>query len=346
VWDAATGQEVLTLKGHDVLINSLCFSPDGKHILTASSWQHPDASIKSADYTLRVYDAETGEEVLAVQGHRGGVNSVAFSPDGKRLVTGMRSDLTAKVWDVATGRQVLSLKGHMGPVGWVAFAPDGKRIVTGSADRTARVWDAATGKEIVSFKGHSNFVNGVCFSPDGKRIASASHDRTVKVWGAADGREVLSLTAPAGPVYGVAFSPDGKRIFGWDGQMKVLAWSAEDGKPTPPDNPPVAPLGFADSRRGSRVVLMNGIIAVIDVAMHARQNAWPLPDAAERRRYHTEQATVAEQEKRWFAVAFHLGRLLLDAPADAELKRRRNEALRSQAAAVIPNAPPRMDRVP
>jgi WD40 repeat protein len=79
-------------------------------------------------------------------GHTGRVSSVAFSPDGKRIVTASH-DHTARVWDAETGCVKLALKGHTGIVRSVAFSPDGKCIVPGSEDRTARVWDVETGQQ-------------------------------------------------------------------------------------------------------------------------------------------------------------------------------------------------------
>ena len=111
----------------------MAFSPDGKRIVTGSE-----------DKTVKVWDAETGQEVLALKGHTDDVSSVAFSPDGKRIVTGSE-DRTVKVWDAETGQEVLALKGHTDGVRGVAFSPDGKRIVTGSGDRTVKVWDADDG---------------------------------------------------------------------------------------------------------------------------------------------------------------------------------------------------------
>ena len=74
--------------------------------------------------------------------------SVAFSPDGKRIVSGS-DDKTVRVWDAATGQPIgAPLTGHTGAVNSVAFSPDGKRIVSGSDDKTVRVWDAATGQPI------------------------------------------------------------------------------------------------------------------------------------------------------------------------------------------------------
>ncbi len=116
-------------------------------------------------------------------------------------------------------------------------------------------------------------------------------------------------------VSSVAFSPDGQRIFGWDPAGKVLAWFARDGQPADPvDPPPLPPPGLARSPNGVlRAEPRGNTITVLDTRQPpetARRQ--PLPDAAERKRRHTEQARLAEQEKRWFAVAFHLGRLMLE----------------------------------
>ena len=78
----------------------MAFSPDGKRIVTGSG-----------DETVKVWDAETGQEVLTLKGHAGAVISVAFSPDGKRIVSGSE-DRTVKVWDAETGQELLALKGH------------------------------------------------------------------------------------------------------------------------------------------------------------------------------------------------------------------------------------------
>ncbi len=91
-----------------------------------------------------MWDARTGTPLLELKGHTDAVFSVAFSPDGARIVTGS-GDGTARVWDARPGTPLLELKGHTGVVTSVAFSPDGSRIVTGSWDRTAKVWDARIG---------------------------------------------------------------------------------------------------------------------------------------------------------------------------------------------------------
>jgi tetratricopeptide (TPR) repeat protein len=133
VWDAKTGAEALTLRGHTNWVrpvSSASFSPDGTRIVTASQ-----------DGTARVWDAKTGAEALTLQGHTGWVQSASFSPDGTRIVTAS-GDKTAKVWDAKTGAEALTLQGHRGWVQSASFSPDGTRIVTASGDSTARVWDA------------------------------------------------------------------------------------------------------------------------------------------------------------------------------------------------------------
>src|SRR5262249_23512341 len=97
-----------------------------------------------------------------LMGHSDAISSVAFSPDGQRVLTGSY-DTTARVWDATTGQQKAALKRHTGEVRSVAFSPDGKRILTGSEDKTARVWDAETGQEMAVLKGHTAAVYSVAF---------------------------------------------------------------------------------------------------------------------------------------------------------------------------------------
>ena len=161
-------------------------------------------------------------------GHLGGVRSVAFSPDGRRIVTGS-DDQMAKVWEVASGRELLTLKGHRAAVFSVAFSPDGRRIVTGSDDKTARVWDAATGSSLVTLKWHRVTVSSVAFSPDGERVVTGSYDQTAKVWEAATGRELLLLKGHLGDMTSVAFSPDGHQIVTGNTDCTVRLWDAANG---------------------------------------------------------------------------------------------------------------------
>ena len=141
-----------------------------------------------------------------LKGHTNWVRSVAFSPDGKQIVSGS-SDKSVRFWEASTGNELKVLKGHTDFVRSVAFSPDGKQIVSGSDDESVRVWDASTGDKLKVLKGHTYPVRSVAFSPDGKRIVSGSNDESVRVWDVSTCDEVLK-----GHTNLVAFLPDGKQI--------------------------------------------------------------------------------------------------------------------------------------
>ena len=128
-WQRPMHQELMALRGHIRPILAVAYSPDGHRIATGS-----------ADYSARVWDAETGKELLALKGLTAPVRSVTFFPDGQRIVTGSW-DKTARIWDGTTGKLLHSLKGHTKAIFSVAVSTDGQRIATGSLDHTVRIWD-------------------------------------------------------------------------------------------------------------------------------------------------------------------------------------------------------------
>src|SRR5438034_11760941 len=102
-------------------------------------------------------------------GHTDLVNSVRYSPDGKKIVTASK-DHTAKIWDAISGKFIADLKGHTDLVKSAQFSPDGKKIVTTSEDNTAKIWDAYTGNLLRDLKNDSSSLDDAMFTSNEKKI--------------------------------------------------------------------------------------------------------------------------------------------------------------------------------
>ena len=196
---AAAAQErpVLMLDngGHMGLVSGVVFTPDGKYLVSTGY-----------DKVIRVWDWQAGQVVRVLRGQvgagdEGRINTVAISPDGRRLAAGGQMALRGqsaqpiRIYDFETGELVQLLTGHTGKIIALAFSPDGMRILSGSGDRTAVLWDVTTGRLLHRLDRHKAEVYGVAFTPDGARVVTGSFDRMIRLWRSADGGLIAELNA-------------------------------------------------------------------------------------------------------------------------------------------------------
>ena len=254
------------LRGACPLAGSVAFSPDGTRLLSGSDdqtlklWdaasgqviQHaeppfarsgrwrfrptaPACCLASAK-TINLWDASSGQLIRTFEAHTSSVKSVAFSPDGARLLTGgnigFSGDQTLKLWDTANGATDTRLGGaSRRRQRRLRSRPTARaccRAVT--VDKTLKLWDAASGQVLRTFDGHSGPSRRGAFRPTARALLSGSWDKTLKLWDAASGQMIRTFEGHSGWVKSVAFSPDGMRVLSGSSDSTARIWSTASGQ--------------------------------------------------------------------------------------------------------------------
>ncbi len=230
LWDANTGEELKTFKGHSLSVQCVSFSPAGNQIVSGSGEGYI-SNVRKTD-GIKIWDASTGEELRTLLGHAEAIMYVSFSPDGA-LIASASDDKTIKLWDVVSGEELRTLQGHENGVLTLRFSPDGKQVASGCGV-CAKLWNVLFGymiKELKEFNGRTNGISCICFSPDGARLASGGYDNEIKLWDAtASEGNFRAWTGHEQRVSSVSISPNGAQIASASQDQTVKLWDAASGE--------------------------------------------------------------------------------------------------------------------
>jgi len=180
---------------------------------------------------VELISSESRAVVRVLKGHRGSVNALALSADGKQLGAAAGEPALfgeARLWNLADGSLIRTFEGHKDALYSIAISPDGKILATGSYDQKIKLWELETGKELQTLSAHNGAIFDLAFRPDGKILASASGDRTVKLWNVATGKRLETLSQPLKEQYALAWSPDGRRLAAAGVDHRIRVWQVSD----------------------------------------------------------------------------------------------------------------------
>jgi WD40 repeat protein len=223
-WESDTGKEVRRLNSNPADAKEFAFSPNGKTLFSGMS-----------DGLIRLWNVADGTELPLPQGMMGRIGTVAFLPDGNRVVTG--SDESIRVWDAATGKEIRRLTGKEPRYSYfVAVSRDGRLAGSGNYDEEAvRLWETCTGKQLgqIDFKG-KQFIAGLGFSPHAKALATTTYEGSIDLWDVASTKRVRQMAKPQDKAGRAAFTPDGKMLvtasIEANGDHTIRFWDVATGK--------------------------------------------------------------------------------------------------------------------
>jgi eukaryotic-like serine/threonine-protein kinase len=246
VWEIATGRLMGTLPCRSQNPSCLLFTPDSRSLIvnldrapriwhfepspmtpspaghTDEAWAaafSPDCKVLATGsddtdepQTIKLWEVASGQLIRGWNGGEGTTSALAFSPDGRTIVTGhLTTQDNVRLWDASTGDLLATLSGHTDSVRTVAVSPDGLLLATAGRDNTLRIWDLATRRAVHQLEGHTGLINRVVFSPDGRTLASGSADETIRLWDVAMGSELRTKRCLAG-IVALVYAPGGATI--------------------------------------------------------------------------------------------------------------------------------------
>ena len=216
-WELDSGAELFRTKVFEGRASAVACSPVGDRVV-----------VGGASGVLSLRDAATGREVARIAAGSG-ISSLAFSPDGRTLVSG-HTDGRVRTWDAATGAAGVDLPGHTDEVRGLAFSPDGRQVASGSWDKTVHLSDPATAARRLALRVPGEGVYTLAFSPDGRRMVTGAYDGFLRWWDATSGAPVSEMVHGREGVITLALSRDGRRLVSGGYDRKMRLWDPVTGE--------------------------------------------------------------------------------------------------------------------
>lgn len=235
LWDAGSREQSAAFKSPGGFVKSMAYSPDGQWLAAGQYQKITLWNVAEQSAAANLAPART------LTGHRGYVTAVAFSADGRRLVS-VSDDETIRVWEAESGVLVQTLTGHSLPIYGLAMSPNGSQFATAAGDETrptkrgeVAVWDVESGKIVHRFEDHKKAATSVAFAADGRHLLSTSVDETVNVYDVESNETLGFFGGHSRPTNCVVLSPDGNRVISGSGgrakgKHEIKIWDRVSGE--------------------------------------------------------------------------------------------------------------------
>lgn len=216
-YSVVSGDVIKSFKAHSFKTNDLCYSPDGKSLLSVGI------------DTIKLWDAASNALIASMTGHKGDINRAIFSPDSRTIVS-VAYDGVVNVWNAANGMLIKSFKAHQASIPAVDFSSDGKFLITLGEEGSIRIWDGVTYVALSTINNICSGANDMDMSSDGKTIAVAGKDNLVYLVNIWESKTVATLKGHTKAVNCVSFSANGEMIATAGDDTNILLWDLSDMK--------------------------------------------------------------------------------------------------------------------
>jgi len=220
IWDLKSGKLIHSLLQNEQ-VAVLALTPDGTHVV--SGCDSDIGSFDDDDYTVKLWNLNTGNLVHCLRGHSDWATALAVTPDGGHAVSAAR-DLTIRVWDLKSGELIHTFQGHSDSVNSLAITPDATHLISASGDHTLKLWALKSAKFPSTSQAHSGSVTTLAMLPNGVHVISASDDKTLKLWEVESGRELQTFYGHTGSIVSVAITPDGAHAVSASSDHTLKIW--------------------------------------------------------------------------------------------------------------------------